>query len=66
VYLATELTSEAEQCYNAPLLNPAQANQPVQCFLEGKGLGIQQGTNVWVGSPKSLETLELKSLLSTT
>jgi hypothetical protein len=32
----------------------------LQCFLEGKGLGIQQGTNVWVGSPKSLETLELK------
>ena len=29
------------------------ANQPVHWFLEGKGLGIQQGTNVWVGSPKS-------------
>ena len=27
----------------------AGANQ----FLGGKGLGIQQGTSVWVGSPKS-------------
>ena len=35
----------------------AGANQPVvHWFLGGKGLGIQQGTNVWVGSPKS--TLE--------
>ena len=29
------------------------ANRPIYWFLEGKGLGIQQGTNVWVGSPKS-------------
>ena len=29
------------------------ANQPVHRFLEGKGLDIQQGTSVWVGSPKS-------------
>ena len=28
-------------------------NQPVHWFLGGKGLGIQQGTSVWVGSPKS-------------
>ena len=31
----------------------AGANQPVHWFLGGKGLGIQQGTSVWVGSPKS-------------
>jgi hypothetical protein len=30
----------------------AGANQPVHWFLGGKGLGIQQGTSVWVGSPK--------------
>ena len=29
------------------------ANQPVHRFLGGKGLSIQQGTSVWVGSPKS-------------
>ena len=28
-------------------------NNPVHLFLRGKGLGIQQGTSVWVGSPKS-------------
>ena len=28
-------------------------NQPVLWFLGGKGLGIQQGTSVWVDSPKS-------------
>jgi hypothetical protein len=27
--------------------------QPVQWFLGGKGVDIQQGTSVWVGSPKS-------------
>ena len=32
---------------------PAGANQPVHWFIEGKKLGIQQGTSVWVGSPKS-------------
>ena len=31
----------------------AGAKQPVHWFLGGKGLGIQQGTSVWVGSPKS-------------
>ena len=30
----------------------AGAKQPVHWFLGGKGLGIQQGTSVWVGSPK--------------
>ena len=30
------------------------ANQPIHWFLEGKGLGIQQGMSIWVGSPKSL------------
>ena len=29
------------------------AKQLVQWFPRGKGLGIQQGTSVWVGSPKS-------------
>ena len=29
------------------------AKQPVHWFLGGKGLGIQQGTSVWVGLPKS-------------
>jgi hypothetical protein len=29
------------------------ANQPVHWFFGGKGLGIQQGTSVWIGSPKS-------------
>jgi hypothetical protein len=28
-------------------------NQLVHWFLRGKGLGIQQGTSVWVGSSKS-------------
>ena len=31
----------------------AGVNQPIHWFLGGKGLGIQQGTSVWVGSPKS-------------
>ena len=30
----------------------AGANQPVHWFLGGQGLGIQQGTCVWVGLPK--------------
>ena len=36
--------------------------QPMHWFLGGKGLGIQQGTSVWVGSPKSppLECNKLK------
>jgi hypothetical protein len=33
------------------------ANQPVQWFLEGKDLDIQQGTSVWVGSSKSQRTI---------
>ena len=31
----------------------AGANQPVHWFPEGKGLGIQQGSSVWVGLSKS-------------
>ena len=31
-----------------------RANQPVHWFFEGKGLGIQQGTSVWVGLSKSI------------
>ena len=31
----------------------AGANQPVHWFLGGEGLGMQQGTSVWVGLPKS-------------
>jgi hypothetical protein len=34
----------------------AGAKEYVHWFLGGKGLGIQQGTSVWVGSPKSLTT----------
>ena len=66
MYLTGEHASEVEQYYDAPLLNVAWTNQPVHWFLGGKDLSIQQGTSVWVRSPKSLETLELKSLLSTT
>ena len=28
-------------------------NQPAHWFLGSKGLGIQQGTSAWIGSPKS-------------
>ena len=31
----------------------AGAKQPVHSFLGSKGLGIQQGMSVWVGSSKS-------------
>ena len=31
----------------------AGAKQPVHWFLGGKGSGIQKGTSVWVGLPKS-------------
>ena len=31
-------------------------NQPVHWFLKGKGLGIQQETSIWVGSPRSEST----------
>ena len=33
----------------------AKAKRLVHWFLGGKGLGIQQGMSVWVGSPKSQE-----------
>ena len=32
--------------------NEVGAKQTVHSFLGGKGLGIQQSTSVWVGSPK--------------
>ena len=35
----------------------ASAKQPVPWFIGGKGLGIQQGMNVWVGSPKPSSNL---------
>ena len=31
----------------------AETNQPIHWFLGGKGLGIQQGTSVWINSPTS-------------
>ena len=31
------------------ILGMAGVNQPIHWFVGGKGLGIQQGTNVWVG-----------------
>ena len=34
-------------------LDVVGAKQPVHWFLGSKGLGYQQGTSVWVGSPKS-------------
>ena len=40
----------SRQCYEW-----VGANQPVHWFLGDKGLGIQQGRSVWVGSPKSYE-----------
>ena len=38
----------------------AGTKQPVHWYLEGKGLGIQQGTSVWVGSPKPCRPLPHK------
>ena len=35
----------------------AGTKQPVYWFLGGKVLGIQQGTSVWVGAPKSTRVL---------
>jgi hypothetical protein len=35
------------------IFSKARTNQPIHWFLEGKGVGIQQGTSVWVGLPKS-------------
>ena len=37
--------------------NWARAKQLTHWFLGGKGLGIQQGTSVWVGSTKSYNWL---------
>jgi hypothetical protein len=39
----------------------AGEKQPIHWFLGGKGLGIQQGTNLWVGLLKS--SIELLSTL---
>ena len=39
----------------SPISNWVGANQPVHWFLGGKGLGIQQGTSVCVGLPKSFK-----------
>ena len=33
-------------------VDTAEEKQPIHWFLGGKGLGIQQGTSVWFGSPK--------------
>jgi hypothetical protein len=35
------------------LCNIVGANQPLHWFIGGNDLGIQQGTSVWVGLPKS-------------
>jgi hypothetical protein len=37
-------------------ISRAGANQPIHWFLGGKGLDIQQGTSIWVGSPKSISS----------
>ena len=37
----------------------AGAKQLVHWFLGGKGLGIQQGTSAWVGSPKLVHDMKL-------
>ena len=38
-------------------------NQPIHAFRGGKGLGIQQGMSVWVGSPKSAQGRGLNGIL---
>ena len=43
----------------------AGAKQPVHSFLGGKGLGIQQGTNVWDGLSKSVHLYVTSSMLTT-
>ena len=43
---------------------PAGANQPIYWFVEGEGLGMQQGTSIWVGSPKSTCTYSWESRVS--
>ena len=35
------------------------AKQPVHWFFGGMGLGIQLGTSVWVGLPKSYKYLTM-------
>ena len=40
------------------------AKQPVHLVLGGKGLGIAQGTSVWVGSPKSTHKAQTMKGLS--
>ena len=45
------------------LVKLAGAKQPVHSFLGGNVLGIQQGTCVWVGSPKSLKFKTPRKLL---
>jgi hypothetical protein len=39
------------------------ANQLVHWFLGGKGLGTQEGTSVWVGSPTSFQPTSLTNNL---
>ena len=52
-----EASSNKERVYGLVRPNPlitVGVNQPVYWFLGGKGRGIiQQGTSVWIGSPKS-------------
>ena len=47
------MMSHVKVCFRQPTMFWVGANQPVHKLLRGKGLGIQQGTSVWVGSPKS-------------
>jgi hypothetical protein len=43
-----------------PISMGVGANQHVDWFLGGKGLGIQQGTSVWVSSLKSKHGLPIE------
>ena len=45
-----------------PSIERVGAKQPVHSFLGGKATIIQQGTSVWVGSPKS--SREMVALLA--
>ena len=47
------ITKSCKRTQDRELESRARAKQPVHSFLGGKGLGIQQGTSVWVGSAKS-------------
>jgi hypothetical protein len=42
---------------------PAGVKQPVHWFLVGRIVDIQQGTNVWVGSPPPSKSLGLDKIL---